>query len=164
MRLANISTIEEGNAFLVSYLEKHNKKFAKKPKSPIDAHRDLEMEHNLEQILCLHHERIITKDLMIYWKGGCYQITEANYPHRLGKKKVQVFENEDGNARFFYQGNLLSVVNFDKQPAMSVKSNDKIVNFHWNKPRGGHPGKNHPWKNSGNKRIKQLTDVYNYSN
>lgn len=147
MRLANISTIEEGNAFLESYLEKHNAKFAKKPESPIDAHRELGLEHNLEQILCLHHERTVTKDLMIYWKGGCYQITDSNHCNRLGKKKIQVFEKESEIVEFYHQGQLLNVVNFDKQMAISIENNDKIIVLnHWNKPRGGHPGKNHPWK------------------
>ncbi len=156
MRLANISTIEEGNAFLASYLEKHNAKFAKKPKSPIDAHRELGLDYNLEQILCLHHERKITKDLMIYWNGGCYQITDANYHKRLGKKKVQVFEKEDGEVKFYYHGQLLNVVNFDKQPAISQENNDKfIILNHWNKPRGGHPGKNHPWKIKGKEYLKR---------
>lgn len=163
MRLANISTIDEGNAFLASYLEIHNSKFAKKPKSSIDAHRELGLEHNLEQILCLHHERTITKDLMIYWKGTCYQITEVNCPHKLGNKKVQVFENKDESVEFYYQGQLLRVVNFDRQPAVSQEYNDKIAMHlnHWNKPRGGNPGKDHPWKNGGHKTIRQAEVLYN---
>lgn len=161
MRLANISTIEEGNAFLPSYLENHNSRFAKKAKSSIDAHRELGHEHNLKQILCLHHERTITKDLMIYWKGACYQITEVNCKYRLGKKKVQVFEKEDGSVEFYYQGQLLNVVNFDIQPTASCEYSDQAAMLnHWNKPRKGHPAKDHPWKNEGRKTIRQMEAAY----
>ena len=50
MRLAHISSMEEGNAFLQSYITKHNKKFAKKPISAIDAHISIESDCNIENI------------------------------------------------------------------------------------------------------------------
>jgi transposase len=145
MRLAGISSWEEGNSFLPTYLEKHNLKFAKQPKSPIDAHRTLDLEYNLERILCLHHERKISKDLMISWNGNNYQITEINCRYRLSRKKVLILEKEDESFELIYEGKSLEFVNFGEQ-IKPVKDNTIRLSDHWKKERGGHPNNNHPWK------------------
>jgi transposase len=151
MRLAHISTIQEANTFLPGFIETHNKKFAKQPKSSIDAHRSFETNHNLEQILCLHHERKITNDLMVYWGGRRYQITEVDCRYRLGGKKVLILEQQDKSIEFMYEGHLLSFVNFDEQspvPEKIVPDNERIAVLanNWHKARGGKPNVGHPWK------------------
>ncbi len=50
MRLAGISTMEEGNKFLPNFIVKFNNKFGKKLKSSINVHRPID-NHNLDRIL-----------------------------------------------------------------------------------------------------------------
>jgi len=71
MRLEGISNIEEGNppgeplllrnspsAFLATYMEKHNQKFAVLPACDEDAHRPvLHNEEELDLIFSKHHKR-----------------------------------------------------------------------------------------------------------
>jgi hypothetical protein len=142
MRLAGISSIEEGNLFAPDFLKAHNQKFAKKPKSTVDAHRVLEENVELDQMLCLHHERKISKDLMVNWGGESYQIIENNCRTRMGGKSVLVLELQDGSISLLFRGKYLKFVNFNDMPCARKVIND--INF--KKPRGGHPSSEHPWK------------------
>lgn len=151
MRLARISSMEEGNAFLPTYIEKHNKKFAKRPKSPINAHKRIESDFNLERILCLHYERKITKDLMVFFKGKTYQITETEYKHRLGGQKILILEKEAGELEFIYKDKALNFKPYLDLPKennakeRTIKPETNVIP-NWKLPRGGHPGQHHPWK------------------
>ncbi len=56
MRLADISGMEEGNAFLPEYMEKHNRKFAVRAASDDNAHRPVLHDKNgLDLIFSTHH-------------------------------------------------------------------------------------------------------------
>jgi hypothetical protein len=146
MRLAGISTLEAANAFLPSFIKTYNKKFGKKPQSSINAHKPLEPKHNLERILCLHHKRKITNDLMVYWGGKRYQIREPNCRYRLGGKQVLVLEQEDKSIELIYEGKSLEFVNFDEQPMIVQNpTTDELLN-NLKKSRVGKPPAKHPWK------------------
>jgi transposase len=158
MRLARISSMEEGNAFLPSYIEKHNKKFAKKPKSPINAHQILESDFNLERILCLHYERKITKDLLVSFKGITYQIIATQHKHRLGGQKVLVLEKEGGEIELIHNDKSLIFKIYRDLPRENspkkIKTTSKPYLIpNWSLPRGGHPGRNHPWRSLGKKSV-----------
>ncbi len=142
MRLAGISSIEEANLFVRDFIKIHNQKFAKKAASPIDAHRSIENDIDLDKILCLHHERKITRDLMVNWGGQCYQITELNCRNRLGGKTVLILEDINKDIKIMYEGRCLDFINFKDSVI-----NEKIININnFRKPRGGHPSPQHPWK------------------
>jgi transposase len=65
LRLANISTLQEANAFLLeTYLPKMNGKFSRPAKSADNAHVRLGGV-SLDNILCLEHERKVSKDYVI---------------------------------------------------------------------------------------------------
>ena len=148
MRLAHISSMEEGNAFLPSYIEKHNKKFAKKPKNPIDAHKVIESNFNLEDILCLHHERSITKDLMVSFKGVNYQIIDTEHKHRLGGKRILILEKEGGEVELIYQGRRLQFRLYQDLPKANKTKHEPAVATASNvkRQRGTHTNCNHPWR------------------
>lgn len=147
MRLAGISSIAEANAFLPGFIDMYNKKFARVPRSSVNAHKSLEPEYNLEQILCLQHKRSISKDLMVNWKRNCYQITTPHHRFRLGGKEVLVLEYETGSFELLYEKELLRFVNFKDQPKAleSIGSGPELLK-NWKKPRGGKPSSDHPWK------------------
>jgi hypothetical protein len=67
MRLANISSIEEGNIFLKKYLQKHTAKFAKEPLCSEDAHRPL--KEDLDVIFAKKEQRKLSKDLTFNYGG-----------------------------------------------------------------------------------------------
>lgn len=66
LRLAGISKMDEGNAFLLGFTEPFNAKFAKAPAKPNDLHRALNIEPDrLSEVFCLRDKRHVTKDLML---------------------------------------------------------------------------------------------------
>lgn len=149
MRLAGISSMEEGNAFLSNYIETYNKKFAKRPKSPINAHKELESDVNLEKVLCLHNKRKITKDLIVYFKGTTYQITETEHKYRLGGQQVLVLEKRNGDVEMFHKERALKFKLYQDLPKESKPKERKATAVDMNsqsKIRKWRPSDNHPWK------------------
>lgn len=150
MRLAHISSMEEGNAFLQSYITKHNKKFAKKPKSSIDAHTTSESYSSIENILCLHHERKISKDLMIFFKGKTYQILETKQKYRLSGKKILITEKENGGLEFVYNQRRLNVEIYKELPREYPDNKNVTIDFSERiilpKLKSGEHRGFHPWR------------------
>ena len=142
----SISSIEEANGYLPSFIKTYNEKFGKKPASSIDAHRLLTTDCNIERILCLHHERTIAKDLTISWQGKTYQINDSNGHHRLGRKKVLVLEQEEGRVEFIYKGEALRVVDFRVELASENTPDIEALLENWKKPREYKQSMDHPWK------------------
>src|SRR6185312_17349062 len=62
LRLANISSIHEANAFAPQYIKAHNERFAIDPRSENNAHRTVDSQSNLDTILATHTIRRLTKD------------------------------------------------------------------------------------------------------
>lgn len=111
MRLKNICSIEEGNAYLPEYIEKHNKKFAIKPKDEKDAHRPLQIEHDqLKSILSHHETRILTKNLECRYKNKLFQIISMGGGFHLRKAEVTVCAHLDGKIEIYYKGKQLAYV------------------------------------------------------
>jgi len=75
LRLLNISTIEEANAFSPTFIEEYNRRFAVIPQNSTNAHRPLLKTHDLEQIFTIKEERHLSKNLTIQYKNVIYQIS-----------------------------------------------------------------------------------------
>jgi hypothetical protein len=74
LRLAGISTLEQANAFLLeTYLPHMNAKFSLSPKNRDDAHVKPGTAR-LDDILCLEHERKVSKDYIIHFECRLFQI------------------------------------------------------------------------------------------
>jgi len=74
LRLAGISTIEQANAFLLNtYLPYMNNKFSRLPKSADDAHVR-QGAISLDNILCMEHDRKVSKDYVIRFECRLFQI------------------------------------------------------------------------------------------
>jgi hypothetical protein len=148
LRLNSISTIEEANAFLPSFMEKHNRRFAKIPKSPLNAHRDLPKDLDLDRIFRLRETRYLSKNLTFQYKNKLYQIKTSRPTYALRKARVDVFENKDGDVLVEYKKQKLSYsIYVDRSPRAeevhSKELNSKLDNLLKTKYK---PTKRHPWK------------------
>lgn len=92
MRLEGISGMEEGNAFLKGYIERHNKRFSRKPREAEDAHRSVPKNTNLMKVFCEKEERKVSKSLSIRYKGKTYLLDGKGIKHRLVGKRALVME------------------------------------------------------------------------
>ncbi len=78
MRVAGISTIEEANRYLErTWMPLWNERFAKEPGEPVDAHRPLPEEADLDALFAEKAERVVARDFTVRYKNRHWQIPEA---------------------------------------------------------------------------------------
>jgi hypothetical protein len=143
LRLQNISTIEEANAFLPVFLSKYNEKFGKKAKSPSNAHRPLKQKENLDHILCEKYTRRVSKDLEVSFEGQIYQLQAIQYRNRLKGNKITILRSLNGELIMNYKEEALEYKNF-KESAPLVFDSKQLTSYQEKKK--WKPPKNHPWK------------------
>lgn len=159
LRLARISSIEEGNDFLESYWSKHNRQFARKVEDKQDAHRELLLEHNLDGILCFKEDRTVSKNMEIQYKNTIYQLILKNPLRTLRGAKIKVLENLDGAVTLEYKGEQLSFRVDFKQDYFEEEKTSKEIDLFMRTKKQYKPPSNHPWNQEGaaRKRMRTMT-------
>ncbi|KKL59969.1 hypothetical protein LCGC14_2210010 [marine sediment metagenome] len=93
LRLAGISSMEEGNAFLSEFVQRYNAKFAKAPAKPDNLHRALNIEPDrLNEVLCLRDQRYVTKDLTLKYDRQRIKLEINDLTRGLMGKYIDVYE------------------------------------------------------------------------
>jgi len=134
MRLKGVSSIEEGNKFLVRYLPVYNRKFAIKPFKRESLHVKAG-DVDLDTILCIKTERTVRNDHVIQHNRKLYQIE-----NRVSLKKVMVEDLIDGTMKISHGKLLLSFHEIDKRPEKQKEE----PSFNLRKTRK--PSPDHPWR------------------
>jgi transposase len=116
LRLRGISSMAEGNAYLITFMEDYNRRFAHAPRNPEDAHRPLRGDEDLDHIFAWREDRCMSTNLAVHFKRRAYLVTPTPDTLPLGKKTVQVYEWEDGRVELRFGGRLLPYTLFDKNP------------------------------------------------
>jgi transposase len=115
LRLAGISDMEAGNAFLPGFMERYNARFAKVPRRPDDLHRPLNVEPGrLRDILCLRDERYVGQQLAFSYDRRRIILEENEITRGLPGKYVDSYEFADGRLEFRWKGISLPYSAFDK--------------------------------------------------
>jgi len=149
MRLAGISSIDEANRFLVNYIPKHNKRFGKTPRDPVDAHEPLNPIHDLRRILAKRKTRKISKNLEISWNNEALQIQAPNQARRLAGNRCNVIETLDGEILLEYEGKLLKwkkLRDLPADPAPVADSKQLVAKWKTGRGKGSKPSWRHPWR------------------
>ncbi len=151
MRLQKIATLEEANAFLPTFIDDFNKRFAKPPQDATNAHRELLPEHNLGRIFCQKTLRQLSKNLTLQYKGVIYQIITERPSYAMRKVAVEVLETKDGQVMIEYRGKALTAVPYhEMQARVEVVSSKDLITALEDRPEKKHrPSKHHPWKRGG---------------
>jgi len=145
LREEGISSVEEGNAYLPSFLKKHNKKFGKEPADSKNAHRKLLPSHDLEKILLEKNKRVISKDLSFSYGNEIYQI-ESQYVNRLPGKQVDIYEKNGNISYVGLNGKKLKYKKWQERVVKTPKTADvKDLEILWTTKKRK-PGKHHPWR------------------
>ena len=115
MRLAGINSIEEANAWLPSFIEDFNRRFARTPYSLHDAHRPLrESSAELDDIFSRQCTRTLTRALTLQYDNVVYIIEPSDQTQRLIGKPVMIYDYPDGTIDIKHCGQTLSYSVFDK--------------------------------------------------
>lgn len=137
LRLKNISSIEDANAFLPAFLTKYNQKFGKKPRSSFNAHHPLKQKENLQHILCEQATRKLSKDLEVSFEGQIYQIETQNRRNRLQGKQITMIRTLDGQLLMRYEGTSLEYKMLKEIPSPLIMDAKQLVAY--KEKRNGSP-------------------------
>lgn len=108
MRLQNISDIETANAWLPTFIEAYNNRFATSPRTTDNAHLDVHhSEEELGYIFSLQAKRVLSKNLTFQYKSSAFQVRSEGRGYRLRHSVVTVCENFDGEINVLYDGKAL---------------------------------------------------------
>ena len=108
LRLADISSIEDGNAFLSDFVDRYNAKFAKAPAKPNNLHRALNIEpEQLSEVLCIRDQRYVTKDLTLKYHGKRIKLAVNDFTRALIGKYIDVYEHGSGRVQVRAKGLLI---------------------------------------------------------
>lgn len=93
LRLAGISSMENGNAFLEGFMARFNAKFAKSPAKSDNLHRSLNIEPDrLNEVFCLRDKRYVGKDLTLKYDRKRIKLQINDLARGLVGKYVDVYE------------------------------------------------------------------------
>lgn len=118
LRLAGISDMEAGNAFLPSFTETYNAKFAKEPARSDNLHLTMNVEPDrLREVFCLQDQRYVGKQLTFSFERKRIMLKENDITRELVGKYVDTFVFPDGRLMVKWKGVSLpySVFAKDKQ-------------------------------------------------
>ncbi len=139
LRLAGISTMEDGNAFLRDvYLPKHNAKFAVAAAKEGNAHRSLD-GYNLDRVLCVREKRVVTNDFTIYYHRRILQIQRTPQVIVRPKDEIIVLKLLDQSLVLLTRGKQLSFDEIEKRPTKPVIAGTYSNVYH-------RPATDHPWR------------------
>jgi len=119
LRLRDIASMEVGNEFLPAFMEDYNRRFAKPPRNPHDAHRPLHGDEDLERIFTWQEERTLSQNLTVHFKRVTYLIDRAPENLLLARRRVVVHEAEDGRVEIRCDGRQLPYSVFENNPVVS---------------------------------------------
>ncbi len=145
LRLAGISTIEEANKFLETYIHKFNKQFAVVPKQQENLHKSIDkrLKAQLPQILSVQSQRKVNNDYTIMFKNQFFQLDEKQSTTVFKKDTVIVEERLTGKVEINLKGHLL---NYQVLPERPKKMKDIPLVALTNRPAPYIPPENHPWR------------------
>lgn len=139
MRLVGVKSIEEANAFLKTYLPKHNRRFKKEAASEANLHQPAPHSRELDRILCIKEERTVKNDFTIAYNGIFYQIEQA-----IRAEKVTVEERLDGSLHITHKGQDLRYRKITKQPTRATLESQLLLQ----EEKPWIPSAAHPWRKS----------------
>jgi len=114
MRLAGICDVEAANAFLPSFMAKHNARFAVEPLNAKDLHRPLAIHEDIDATMVWREPRMVTASLSLLYNNVIFILEPSEASHSAARKQVMVCEYPDGRVEIRYQGAVLPYRVFDK--------------------------------------------------
>ncbi len=115
MRLEGISSIEEANAWLETFVNDFNQRFARAPRYPKNLHRPVtENPEEIDDIFSWQETRKLTKALTFRYDKMIYLVEPTEENSRLAGENIKVYDYPDGTLAFKYGHRSLRYQVFDK--------------------------------------------------
>ena len=114
LRLAGVSGIADGNAFLPAFLADFNARFAKVPANDKDLHRPLLPTDRLDDEFAWQVERSVSQSLTLQYDKVVFILDPTTMAKEAIGKKVTVIDHPDGRLSIRFKGVDLPYRTFDK--------------------------------------------------
>jgi hypothetical protein len=115
LRLAGISDMAAGNAFLPGFIERYNARFAIVPARSEDQHRPLNLAADrLKDILCKREQRYVGAQLTFSFERQRIMLEETEVTRGLAGRYVETYAFADGRLDVRWKGHSLPYRVFDK--------------------------------------------------
>lgn len=133
LRLAKISAIEAANAWLPTYLAKHNARFVRVAADSTNAHRSFDGNaQDLARICAHHYARVLSKTLTCQFRGRMLVVlTQPDQPrYALRAQTVKVIEHLDDKLELLWGIEVLPFKTFERHQHLSATrvADDKMLN------------------------------------
>ena len=120
LRLAGISSVEAGNAFLPGFMARFNARFAVAPARPNDLHRPLNVAPDrLRRILCHRERRHVGQQLTLSYERKRIMLEKTDVTIGLAGQYVDTYAFADGRLEVRWNGMSLPYQVFDKDQRVS---------------------------------------------
>jgi len=116
LRLLNISTMHEANAYAPFFIADFNKRFAKPPRNDFNSHRALRDDENLDLIFTTRELRRVSNSLTLQYDKRLYLLTDTSQSRAVIGKYIEVYEYPDGRIEARANGNPLPYITYDRLP------------------------------------------------
>ncbi len=148
MRLARVNSLEQANRFLEEvFIPLWVQRFTVLPRSSRDAHRALEREHRLEQILSVREVRTLAQDYTLRWKGQTWAIPREEVRAGLRGARVEVEHRLDNTVWVRFRSSYLSLRPCPAAPRFSTSPSGLRPPGLAEKPKNKYiPPPDHPWR------------------
>jgi hypothetical protein len=144
IRLEGISTREEANEFLESYLPRFNEQFMRAARGEGDLHRSIPEEINLWEILCIKGNRTINDGYIIKWRRRVFILNNPSIA--LRRRKVEVREHFDGKITVKFKGRYLDCHEVFEVKPKREEAERKVESKQPHQRYKYTPPQEHPWK------------------
>ena len=121
LRLHDICSLEQANAYLPEFLAAYNARFAVAPRATESAHRSLGKGENLDRILTLCERRTLSKNLTLSYNNVIYQIKTKRSAYTMRQAQVEVRERHSGELTIEYKQRPLAYTIYQKQEQQQGK-------------------------------------------
>ena len=122
LRLRGISTMDDANAYFPEFMRDYNRRFGRVARNDHDAHRPLTERDGLDDIFTWQEERRVTAQLTVHHKRTMYLLEPTEEAKAAARKRVTVFEYEDGRVSIRFQGVVLAARPFHKDGCVTQGS------------------------------------------
>lgn len=128
LRLAGISDMAAGQAFLADYMRRHNAMFAVPPRDATDAHRPWDKgARGLEEALAERDERVLSKALTFSAGGAIHCIKTTGAGIALRGARVTTRHFLDGSMDVVYKDRILPHTTVRQLPGTTPIEDDKTL-------------------------------------
>ena len=114
LRLGGICTMEDGNAFLPTFLADYDARFAKAPFNDKDLHRPMLPQDRLDEAFTWRAERTLSLSLTIQYDNILFMLEPTEFAQSAVHKRVEVVDFPDGRLEVRYKGRSMPYRTFDK--------------------------------------------------